>query len=65
MTEPNIELTEQHVRSCSECPMYAGGDCHHPEADGHVVWGQFAHADVTDWCPLRARPLLVRLVVKP
>lgn len=66
MMESSIELTEQHVTCCDECPLYnrSGYEdtwCNHPEADQSLEIGLAELKAAPDWCPLRVRPLLIKL----
>lgn len=66
MTENSIELTEHHVTRCDECALLSYNDkCSHPEADELWLWDIDKSAPPPEKCPLRARALLVKLVVKP
>lgn len=68
----------QDVSGCGGCPYaHQGGNggpgdvpwwanCEHPElSPGGKGIRDYVHAlDAPDWCPLRVRPVLVRLVAK-
>lgn len=63
MNVGNIELTEQSVRCCDECVLCSYNDkCSHPEADDLWLWDIDKSGPPPEACPLRARPLLIKLV---
>lgn len=66
MTENSIELTEHHVSKCLDCRLRESVDgwpvCNHPDADPNSFIDISELMATPDWCPLRARPLLVKLV---
>lgn len=54
----------QDVSGCLDCPYvgYENPECNHP--DGLDTKRATNIYGAPDWCPLRVRPVLVRLVVK-
>lgn len=58
----------QDVTECDDCPYseWEYVDCHHPAhgATGRTLYDKQFTEPFPVWCPLRTRPVLVRLVAK-